>query len=244
LVVCCPKDLKKAVHCCYERSALSSSVKNVYQRLENLDVPISKLLDTIDLEVSGKNFLDLGTGWGVVAIAAARKFGDKSLVVGLDFSPACLRLAKEAIKEMELSDNVQFILGDAENLSLKDEVFDVVVSQATINLFPNKLKAFSEIARILKMRGALALSDAIKKEDIHEKSLDLWCQCVTGALTMKECKQIMKAYGLTLDHTEDLTATVQNLVKTGKWPWPEFLKFRLDYFVMRARKAISTQPDV
>jgi len=223
---------------------LSSSVKNVYQRLENLDALISKLLDTIDFEVSGRNFLDLGTGWGAVAIAAVRRFGDKFLVVGLDFSPACLRLAKEAIKEMELSDNVQFILGDAENLPLKDEVFDVIVSQATINLVPDKLRAFSEIARVLKMRGTLALSDAIKKEDIHEKSLDLWCQCVTGALTMKECKHIMKTHGLTLDHTEDLTATVQNLVKTGKWPWPEFLKFRLDYFVMRARKAISTQQDV
>ena len=103
MVVCSPRDLKKFVYNSYDGKASLSNINNVYQRLENLDIPISKLLDAIDDETHGNTLLDLGTGWGVVAIAAARRYGNRFLTVGLDFSPACLRLAKRAIKDMGLT---------------------------------------------------------------------------------------------------------------------------------------------
>ncbi|NIW17631.1 methyltransferase domain-containing protein, partial [candidate division KSB1 bacterium] len=139
----------------------------------------------IELEADGDILFDLGTGWGVVAIAATKKYGNRFFAVGLDFSPACLRLAKKAAKDLGLT-NINLILGDAELLPLKDRVFDVVVSQATINLVPNKLKVFSELTRVLKEGAVLAFSDAIKREEINKKSLDLWCNCITGALTTDE----------------------------------------------------------
>ncbi len=241
MAACSPKDLKKSVYDSYERKASSSNINNVYQRLENLNVPISKLLDAIDLEADGNILLDLGTGWGVVAIAATKRYGNKFLAVGLDFSPACLRLAKKTIKDLGLT-NINLILGDAELLPLKDRVFDVVVSQATINLVPNKLKVFSELARVLKEGAVLAFSDAIKREEIHQKSLDLWCKCITGALAIDEYEGIMKLCGLTIEDVRDLTAVVRDLVEAGKWSWPEFLEHELGYLVVKARKTVFTPP--
>jgi len=239
LATCSPRNLKKCVSESYERNASKSSLNNVYQRLENLNIPISKLLDAIDLEADGNIILDLGTGWGVVAIAAAKRYGDKLLLVALDFSPACLRLAKRTMNDLGLT-NINLILGDAELLPFKHNIFDVVVSQATINLVPDKLKMFCELARVLKESAVLAFSDAIKREEINQESLDLWCNCVTGALTTDECKRIMKLCGITLEAVEDLTAVVQDLVKTDKWSWPEFLEHELGYLVVRARKTVST----
>lgn len=241
MAACSPKDLKKSVYDSYERKASSSNINNVYQRLENLNVPISKLLDAIDLETDGNILLDLGTGWGVVAIAATKRYGNKFLAVGLDFSPACLRLAKKAIKDLGLT-NINLILGDAELLPLKDHVFDVVVSQATLNLVPNKLKVFSELARVLKEGAVLAFSDAIKREEIHQKSLDLWCKCITGALAIDEYERIMKLCGLTIENVRDLTAVVRDLVEAGRWSWPEFLEHELGYLVVKARKTVFTPP--
>ena len=238
LASCSPRDLKKSVHESYERNASSSNINNVYKRLENLDIPISKLLDAIDDETHGNTLLDLGTGWGVVAIAAAKKYRNRFLTVGLDFSPACLRLAKRAIKDMGLT-KINLILSDAESLPLRDNVFDVAASQATINLVPDKLKVFSELARVLKEDAVLAFSDTIKKEEINQKSLDLWSKCITGALTTDEYEQIMKLCGLTIEDVEDLTAVVRDLVKTGKWPWPEFLEHDLGYLVMKVKKTVS-----
>jgi ubiquinone/menaquinone biosynthesis C-methylase UbiE len=239
LATCSPRDLKKSVSESYERNASTSNTNSVYQRLENLNVPISKLLDEIDLEADGSILLDLGTGWGVVAIAAAKRYGDNFLAVGLDFSPTCLKLAKRAIEGLGLT-NISLILGDAELLPFKHHVFDVAVSQATINLVPNKLRVFSELARVLKEGAVLAFSDAVKREEINQESLDLWCNCVTGALTIDECERIMKLCGLTIEDVEDLTGVVRDLVKTGKWSWQEFLEHELGYLVVKARKTVSS----
>jgi len=239
LAACSPRNLKKSVYNSYERRTLSSNINNVYQRLENLNVPISKLLDAIDLEADSAALLDLGTGLGVIVIAATKKYGNKFFAVGLDFSSACLRLAKKAIKDLGLT-NIDLILGDSGLLVLKDCVFDVVVSQATINLVPNKLKVFSELRRVLKEGAVLAFSDAIKREEISQESLDLWCNCITGALTRDEYEGIMKLCGLTIEDVRDLTAIVRDLVETGKWSWPEFLEYELGYLVVKARKTVAT----
>ncbi len=239
LAACSPRDLKKRVYDSYDKKASSSSIQDVYQRLENLRVPISKLLDEIEIEADGDMLLDLGTGWGVVAIAATKKYGKRFFAVGLDFSPACLRLAKKAIKDLGLT-NINFILGDSELLPLRDRVFDVVVSQASINLAPNKLKVFSELRRVLKEGAVLAFSDAVKREEINKKSLDLWCNCITGALTTDEYEEITELCNLTIEDVRDLTAVVRDLVETGKWPWPEFLEHELGYLVVKVRKKVAT----
>lgn len=239
LAACSPRNLKKSVYDSYERRALSSNINNVYQRLENLNVPVSKLLDAIDLEADGGMLLDLGTGLGVVAIAATKRYRNRFFAVGLDFSPACLRVAKKAIKDLGLT-NINLILGDSELLPLRDHVFDVVVSQATINLIPNKLRVFCELARVLKEGAVLAFSDAIKREEITQESLDLWCNCITGALTRDEYEGIMKLCDLTIEDVRDLTAVVRDLVETDKWSWPEFLEHELGYLILKARKIVAT----
>jgi hypothetical protein len=93
---------------------------------------------------------------------------------------------------------------------------------------------------VLKEGAVLAFSDAIKKGAINEKSLDLWCKCITGALTTDEYERIMELCGLAIEDVGDLTAVVHDLVETGKWAWPEFLEHKLGYLVVRARKTVST----
>ncbi len=92
----------------------------------------------------------------------------------------------------------------------------------------------------MKKGAVLAFSDAIKREEINRETLDLWCNCVTGALTRDEYEKIMKRCSLTIEDVRDLTAVVRDLVETGKWSWPEFLEHELGYSVVKARKKVAT----
>jgi len=92
------------------------------------------------------------------------------------------------------------------------------------------------LARVSKPGGTLSISDAIRKRRIGENTPDLWCQCVTGALTINELKQLMKSHGLEIKETRDLTAAVRDLVKKERWDWPEFLQHDLAYIVLRVKK--------
>ena len=73
--------------------------------------------------------------------------------------------------------NVQFLEGSIEQLPFEDGYFDLIISNGVLNLIPDKLKAFKEIARVLRPEGALVAADLLVMETIPQEilaSTDAW----------------------------------------------------------------------
>ncbi|MCE5346240.1 MAG: methyltransferase domain-containing protein [Bacteroidales bacterium] len=65
--------------------------------------------------------------------------------------------------------NVEFVLGDIEDMPFTEKIFDVVISNCVLNLVPDKTKAFREIFRVLKPGGHFCVSDVVIKGRLSEK---------------------------------------------------------------------------
>jgi ubiquinone/menaquinone biosynthesis C-methylase UbiE len=132
----------------------------------------------------GETVLDLGSGGGIDVFLAAKKVGIKGKVIGIDMTEEMINKARStAIKYAY--ENVEFRLGEIEDLPLKDQSVDVVISNCVINLSPDKEKVFREAHRVLKPTGRLLVSDIVTEGDLPEevkKSFDAWAGCIAGAL--------------------------------------------------------------
>jgi ubiquinone/menaquinone biosynthesis C-methylase UbiE len=94
--------------------------------------------------------------------------------------------------------NVEFVLGDIENMPFDDNLFDVVISNCVLNLVPDKSKAFSEIFRVLKPGGHFSVSDVVLKgtlSDKMKKDAEMYAGCVSGASEMTEYLKIIENSG-------------------------------------------------
>lgn len=148
---------------------------------------------------SGEVVLDLGAGGGFDAFLAARKVGPTGKVYGVDMTPEMLSQARESAAENGYR-NVEFLLGEIEHLPLPNNTVDVIISNCVINLSTNKESVFTESFRVLKEGGRLAISDMVAykplpKEMVENK--DLYCNCISGAITMEEIKAILVKAGFT-----------------------------------------------
>jgi len=144
----------------------------------------------------GNIVLDLGSGAGFDAFLAAKKVGEKGKVIGVDMTLEMIRKAQaNAIKYKY--NNVEFKLGDIEELPIENNCIDVIISNCVINLAPNKDKVFKEAFRVLKKEGKMFISDIVLLEELTEKQKKdegLLTGCVAGALQKEDyIKKIKKA---------------------------------------------------
>lgn len=95
--------------------------------------------------------------------------------------------------------NVEFRLGDAEQMPLPDATADWMISNCVINLAPDKAKVFGEIARVLKPGGHVAISDIVTADLPHAvpQGMAAWAACVGGAINEDEYLNIIRQAGLT-----------------------------------------------
>ena len=116
----------------------------------------------------GDTVVDLGSGAGNDVFIARRIVGRTGKVIGVDMTPEMIDKARKNNAKLDLA-NVEFRLGEIENLPIENGATDVVVSNCVLNLVPDKDKAFSEIFRILKPGGHFCISDIVLKGKLPEK---------------------------------------------------------------------------
>jgi ubiquinone/menaquinone biosynthesis C-methylase UbiE len=104
----------------------------------------------------GQKVLDIATGSGLAAFLSASLVGPEGEVIGTDLSDAMIQLARKRACAESL-DNVKFLQMDAENLEFPSESFDVVLCALGLMLFPDPDKALSEMYRVLRRSGTIAL---------------------------------------------------------------------------------------
>lgn len=145
----------------------------------------------------GDHILDLGSGAGNDCFVARAITGDTGRVTGLDMTKPMIAKARENCAKLKFT-NIDFVLGDIEEMPFDDKKFDVVISNCVLNLVPDKTKAFNEIFRVLKPGGHFCVSDVVIKGTLSEKMLkdaEMYAGCVSGASEMTEYIKIVEKSG-------------------------------------------------
>ncbi len=136
----------------------------------------------------GNTVVDLGAGAGNDVFVARSIVGDTGKVIGIDMTEEMIELANKNRAKLGYT-NIDFRLGEIEDLPVDKDSTDVVISNCVLNLVPDKEKAFSEIYRILKNDGHFCVSDIVLNGDIPEelkRSTEMYTGCVAGALQKDE----------------------------------------------------------
>jgi SAM-dependent methyltransferase len=145
----------------------------------------------------GERVLDLGSGAGIDCFLAARKVGRTGRVIGVDMTPEMLERARENARKGGF-DNVEFRLGEIENLPVGDERIDVIISNCVVNLSVDKERVFSEAHRVLRPGGRLMISDIVLTKEIPARlrnSISGYVGCISGALLREEYLGLIEKAG-------------------------------------------------
>ena len=147
----------------------------------------------------GETVLDLGSGGGIDVLLASKRVGPRGKVIGLDMTKDMVQRASDNVQKLGLQ-NVEFKLGEIEEIPLVDASVDVIMSNCVICLSPDKQRVFQQMFRVLRRWGRLAIADevALKPFSKEEKAdVDKWCSCSGGAITGLEYFRGLEQVGFT-----------------------------------------------
>jgi len=145
----------------------------------------------------GETVLDLGSGAGFDCFLAGNKVGKNGRVIGVDMTPEMVEKARNNAKEGNYG-NVEFRLGEIENLPVADNSVDVVISNCVINLSPDKRRVFKEAFRVLKPNGRIMVSDIVllkELPDFIKDSIEAYIGCLSGAILKDEYIEAIREAG-------------------------------------------------
>lgn len=145
----------------------------------------------------GDVVLDLGSGAGNDCFVARELTGPKGKVIGVDMTEIMIAKARTNADKLGFH-NVEFRLGDIENLPIGGNMIDVVVSNCVLNLVPNKRMAFAEMFRVLKSDGHFSVSDVVLVGELPEsliESAEMYAGCVSGAIQKEDYLAELTAVG-------------------------------------------------
>ncbi len=120
-----------------------------------IDVSWRKKVVKMVADQKAKMILDIATGTGDLAIMLAKGNPDK--VIGLDISKGMLEVGKKKVKQLNLDDKIEMVIGDSENLSYADNIFDAITVGFGVRNFEDLEKGLSEIYRVLKPKGTFVV---------------------------------------------------------------------------------------
>jgi arsenite methyltransferase len=145
----------------------------------------------------GETVVDLGSGAGLDSFLAANAVGETGRVIGVDMTHEMLEKARENAREGGY-DNVEFRLGEIENLPVADNAVDVIISNCVINLSPDKSRVFHEAFRVLKPGGRLMVSDIVLEGELPQlirESAAAYVGCVSGAILREDYFRMIEEAG-------------------------------------------------
>jgi ubiquinone/menaquinone biosynthesis C-methylase UbiE len=152
---------------------------------------------------AGNVVLDIGCGTGFLLLGAAKSLGKDGKVIGVDISEEMLKKAKENLSKAGVS-NIEFKVGDAENIPLEDNSVDTVVGNMVLHHCPNPESAIKEMARVLKSKGKLVLADMEEHKEkwLKDEMADLWLGFNLGKVKQMLQKAGLRRVKLELLHTK------------------------------------------
>ena len=145
----------------------------------------------------GEFVLDLGSGAGFDCFLAANKVGKSGKVIGVDMTPEMVEKARGNASKGNY-ENVEFRLGEIENIPVADNSVDIAISNCVINLSPDKRRVFTEIYRVLKPGGRLMISDIVllkELPDFIQVSIEAYVGCISGAAMKNKYIEMIEATG-------------------------------------------------
>lgn len=154
----------------------------------------------------GQVVIDLGSGGGIDCFLAAKMVGPTGRVYGVDMTPEMIRLARKNAQKVGAT-NVEFRLGEIEQIPMPDESVDVIISNCVINLSPDKPQVFREAFRVLRPGGRLQISDIVWTKPVPSDirgDMEKWAGCIAGALLESEHLDHIRAAGF-VDVTSEAT---------------------------------------
>lgn len=146
----------------------------------------------------GEVCIDLGSGRGTDVIRLAEKAGSKGFAYGIDISEGMIRKSKDTARRIGIL-NVEFISCSLENITLKSEIADLVISNCTINHSGDKQTVWNEIFRLLKKGGRFVISDIYSMTPVPEEYRNdpvAVSECWAGAVTREEYINQVRNAGL------------------------------------------------
>lgn len=145
----------------------------------------------------GDVVIDLGSGAGNDAFVARKETGETGKVIGIDFTPAMIELARTNAEKLAYH-NVEFRQGDIENMPVSANTADVIVSNCVLNLVPNKDGVLRDIFRVLKPGAHFSISDIVLEGELPpaiQQAAEMYAGCVSGAIQKQEYLQLIQSNG-------------------------------------------------
>jgi arsenite methyltransferase len=178
---------------------------DLYEEAETAGLPLEAVLASLGCGNPtalaalhpGETVLDLGSGGGIDVLLSARRVGPTGRAIGLDMTDEMLALARQNQAAAGVS-NVEFVKGTIEEMPIPDATVDVIISNCVINLSADKRRVLQEAFRVLRPGGRFAVSDIVHRGEMPaaaRANADLWCGCVSGALSDAEYTALLAEAG-------------------------------------------------
>ncbi len=145
----------------------------------------------------GETVVDLGSGAGFDCFLASPRVGAKGKVIGVDMTPEMIDKARRNQQKGGFT-NVEFRLGEIENLPVADSSADIIISNCVINLSTDKPRVFAEAFRVLRPGGRVMVSDIVLTGKLPEyvmKSVQAYVGCLSGAMLKSDYIGAIKSAG-------------------------------------------------
>jgi demethylmenaquinone methyltransferase/2-methoxy-6-polyprenyl-1,4-benzoquinol methylase len=140
-----------------------------------------------------QNVLDIATGTGDVAILTHQLLKPNK-IVGIDISEGMLDLGKKKIEKLQLTNKIELLAGDSENIKFNDNYFDAATVAFGVRNFENLEQGLDEILRVIKPGGKLVVLEFSKpKQKLFKGLYNLYMQNIAPAVVSVFSKN-KKAY--------------------------------------------------